>query len=126
MKKDKRIEKENLTELDNLVKYLEKYRILVPHTNDALFSCEKLLDEIKLLKDPDKSEKQIEVFSFEEAYEKSLSGAGELYNKFGDTLYGSHLTGKIQCKPAQDSTIVYLSTLWSYDKSIVEGDENHD
>ena len=57
--------------------------------------------------------------NFIEACKQSLLGKGSLYNKFGDVLYGNHITGKIQCKPAKGSDIVFVSTDWSFDESII-------
>lgn len=56
--------------------------------------------------------------NFIEACSASLEGKGPLINKFGDKLYGSHITGKIQCKPASGSDIVYISTDWSFESEV--------
>lgn len=35
--------------------------------------------------------------------------------------------GKIQCKPTKNSDIVFLSSMWSFDKDIIsEGEESRD
>lgn len=115
------------TELDNLIDYLKENSILIPHTGAGIFSCEELLEEINLLRGPDKREKVVDIMPFEEACKQSLLGKGCLYNKYGDVIYGNHITGKIQCKPAKNSDIVFLSSMWSFDKDIIsEGEESRD